>query len=343
MSEKCDTHKKQHRTVNTTLFALLGSGFALMFWHLASKGPSTELPELAKAGFFTQFLSELHYIILGSHGIWAEIGDVYLYFLFGIMLAGYIRTYKLHIRLRKTLSRYGFMGIVLASVIGVFSPLCSCGILATVVGLLSGGLPLAPAMALLISSPLMSPTAFFLTISDLGVEWTVVRISSAFLMGILAGVVTHLLRNKGFQTDTLFIDDSIVEGDFHDHDFDGDDRLKCTCREKFSNRMAVKIKKHEKDWIREWQNFWIFWCKTWEMTWMIGKYVLVGIFVGSIAENYIPKEFLNDFFGKSGMGNVIWVTMGSIPIFLHQISASAILKSIKSSVPGTLNPGAGLA
>jgi hypothetical protein len=161
-------------------------------------------------------------------------------------------------------------------------------------------------------------------------------------MGILAGVVTHLIRNFGFETRTLFIDGGIPEGDFHDADYE-DERLRCTCNEKFSNRTARKVKNHSNPTVVKWQNSIIFCCKTIEMTWMVGKYVLVGIFVGVIAENYIPQVFINDLFGKTGPMGVIYVTLGSIPIFLHQISASSILYHIKEALPGTLDPGAGLA
>ncbi len=333
MADKCDTHKRQHRTVNLTLWGLLLLGFSIMVWHVWVFGPEEGgLQALGAKPFVLVLLDEIWHMIVGGHGILAEIGDVWIYFMIGILIAGYIRTFKLHIRLRKTLIRYGFASIFIAALVGVFSPLCSCGILATVIGLLSSGLPLAPAMALLIASPLMSPTAFLLTINDLGTEWAAIRTIAAFSMGVLAGVVTHFLRNKGFKTDTLFLDSSVVEGDFHDHDF-GDDRLRCTCREKFSNRVATKVK----------NKFIIFWAKTLEMTWMIGKYVLVGIAVGAIAEEYIPGGWLNQIFGKGGAFGILWVTFGSIPIFLHQVSASSILYHVKEALPGTLDKGAGLA
>lgn len=342
MAQRCDTHAKQHRTVNTTLYALLGAGLLIMLWHIYAYGPTHGLGIPKDTFIITAFFYELWHMVVGGHGFLAEIGDIWLYFMFGIMLAGYIRTYKFHIRLRKILIRHGFVSIFIAAAIGVFSPLCSCGILATVIGLLSSGLPLAPAMALLISSPLMSPTAFFLTIVDLGVEWAAIRVMVAFLMGVLAGIVTHLIRKRGFETETLFLDGGIPEGDFHDADY-GDERLRCTCNEKFSNKLARKVKNHSNPTVVKWQNFIIFCAKTFEMTWMVGKYVLVGIFVGVIAENYIPQNYMNSLFGTSGPLGVIYVTIGSIPIFLHQISASSILYHIKEALPGTMDAGAGLA
>ncbi len=333
MAEKCDTHGKQHRNVNLTLWSLLGVGFALLVWHVWAYGPTLGgKAALENTPFWKLLGGEIWGLFTDGHGVFAELGDIWLYFFIGIVFAGYIRTYKFHIRLRKTLIKHGFISIFIASVIGVFSPLCSCGILATVIGLLSTGLPLAPAMALLISSPLMSPTAFFLTIGDLGSEWAVVRVLVAFAMGVFAGVLTHLIRHKGFDTETLFVDGSIPEGDFHDQDY-GDERLRCTCREKFSNRVA---RKHPNKLI-------IFGAKTLEMSWMIGKYVLVGIFIGCIAERYIPRPVISSLFGSKNPFNILWITVGSIPIFLHQISASSILYHIKEALPGTMNKGAGLA
>jgi len=343
MAQKCETHARQHKVINTTLLSILGASLALMLWHLIAFGPAPELKLAKDIPLYKAFFHELWFILTGKYGFLRRVNQDLLYFLFGIMLAGFIRTYKLHIKLRKVLIKYGFLSIFIAAFIGVFSPLCSCGIITTVVALLSADLPLAPAMALLITSPLMSPTTFFLTYSDLGAEWTAIRILVAFLMGIFAGVVTHLLRKRcGFDTQTLFVDGSIPEGDFHDPDY-ADERLRCSCNEKFSNQMARKVVNHSNPLVVKWQNFIIFWLKTIEMTWMVGKYVALGIFVGVIAENYIPRDYLNTLFGKSGPLAILYVTMGSIPVFMHQISASSVLYSIKSALPGTMNAGSALA
>jgi len=321
--EECKLHSKSKKTVNRTLISLILLGLLLVFWHVWVHHQQSFLSSLGK---------ELWSLFIGRSGILMELKEVFLYFLIGILIAAYIRTYKLHIRLRKILSKYGVISIFLAAFIGVFSPLCSCGILTTVVALLAAGLPLAPAMALLISSPLMSPTAFFLTLNDLGMQWTLIRVLVAFLMGVLAGVVTHLLSKKGFETSDLFLEGGIPEGDFHDQDYP-DERLRCTCNEKFSNKIARKTK----------NKLIIFLAKTTEMFWLIGKYVLVGIAVGCVVENYIPHSYIYKLFGQGGKLSAVWVTLGSIPIFLHQISASSILYHIKASLPGIMDNSAGLA
>jgi len=81
--------------------------------------------------------------------------------------------------------------------------------------------------------------------------------------------------------------------------------------------------------------FVVFLAKSSEMLWMVGKYVLVGVVTGAIVERYMPKEWIYGMFGQKDPFNIVWVTLGSVPIFLHQISASSILYHIKSSLDGT--------
>jgi hypothetical protein len=275
---------------------------------------------------------ELWDLLLDGHGILAELWDVFPYFIIGVLLAGAIRTYKIAVKLRAALRKYGFASIFLASFVGILTPLCACGTLTTAISLLFAGLPLAPVMALLVTSPLMSPSTYLITLNDLGPEWTVVRTIAAFSMGIFAGVVTHLLRKKGFATETIFIEGAIPRGDFHDEEYP-DERLRCNCKEKFGNRVAS----------RTGNTFLIFLAKSSEMLWTVGKYILVGVAVGAVVERYMPYTWIYRLFGRKDPLSILWVTLGSVPIFLHQVSASSILYHIKSSLHGTLDNGAALA
>ncbi|HWR57258.1 MAG TPA: permease, partial [Thermodesulfovibrionales bacterium] len=283
------------------------------------------MPAPAHRPFPVLLGSEIWDLVFNRHGILAELWDVLPYFLVGILLAGYMRTYKIAVKLQNTLKRHGILSVFLAAAVGMITPLCACGTLTTAISLLFARFPLAPVMALLVTSPLLSPTAYLLTLNDLGPEWTVIRTVAVFSMGIFAGVLTHLLRDKGFQTNVALIEGAIPRGDFHDETYP-DDRLRCNCKEKFGNRMAAKTK----------NMLLVFLAKSSEMLWLVGKYVLVGVSIGAIVERYIPYEWIYKLFGEKDAFSIVWVTLGSVPIFLHQISASSILYHIKSSLYGTL-------
>jgi hypothetical protein len=152
-------------------------------------------------------------------------------------------------------------------------------------------------------------------------------------MGIFAGLVTHFMSKRaGFQKDDIFIEGAIIRGDFHDDDYP-DERLKCGCRRTFGNRVAV----------RTGNKFLIFLAKSSEMLWTVGKYILIGVVIGAVVERYMPSEWIYSLFGRKDPMNIVWITLASFPMFLHQLSASSIISHIKNSLDGTIDGGAALA
>ena len=120
--------------------------------------------------------------------------------------------------IRKALTRFGLFAIPAATLLGVASPLCACATLPLVISLLVAGLPLAPAMALLVTSPLMSPASFSMISGMLGVNWALTVLVCAVLLGMFAGYVTHFLRGRGFAEKDIFRK-ALPQGDFHDPDY----------------------------------------------------------------------------------------------------------------------------
>jgi uncharacterized membrane protein YraQ (UPF0718 family) len=332
-NEECQVHGMPSRAAHRALLIMVLASLLLIVWHVWVYGPSGQAkPNMLPRPFPLLLGHELWNLLFDGHGIVAELLDILPYFLVGILLAGYIRTYKIAIKLRAKFRRHGLLSVFIASLVGMITPLCACGTLTTAVSLLFAGVPLAPVMALLITSPLQSPTTYLLTLNDLGTEWTVIRAAAAFLMGMFAGTVTLLLRDRGFETKSIFIEGAIPRGDFHDESYP-DERLRCNCKEKFGNRVAARTN----------NMFLVFMAKSSEMLWIVGKYVLVGVAIGAVVERYLPFEWIYRLFGQKDPLSIVWITLGSVPIFLHQISASSILYHIKSSLHGTVDGGAGLA
>lgn len=311
------------------------ASLALMSWHVKVYGPSGHVISAVDGSdsFPTLFGKEVWDLLFNRHGILSELGDVLPYFLAGVLIAGYLRTFKVAVKLQATLRKYGIASIFLASFIGIITPLCACGTLTTAISLLFAGIPLAPVMSLMVTSPLLSPSTYLITLNDLGPEWTVIRTISAYLMGVFAGLVTYYISKRpGFQKNDIFIEGAIIRGDFHDDDYP-DERLRCNCRRNFGNRVAVSTG----------NKFLVFLAKSSEMLWTVGKYILVGVIVGAVVERYMPTSWIYNFFGRKDQLNIVWITLASVPMFLHQVSASSILSHIKSALDGTLDGGAALA
>lgn len=88
--------------------------------------------------------------------------------------------------------------ILLATVVGAFSPFCSCSVIPLVAALLIGGVPLAPVMSFWIASPSMDPEIFFLSVAMLGWQLAIVRLLATLFLSLAAGFVTHLLVQKAW-------------------------------------------------------------------------------------------------------------------------------------------------
>ena len=134
--------------------------------------------------FFTELGAELLH----------ELLYILPYLAIGVLFEAIIRTLKWHVKIRHALTKFGLFAIPAATLLGIASPLCACATLPLVVSLLVAGLPLAPAMALLVTAPLMSPASFSMLSGMLGVNWAVTVSICAISLGLIAGFVTHLLR-----------------------------------------------------------------------------------------------------------------------------------------------------
>lgn len=88
------------------------------------------------------------------------------------------------------------IAIFLATLVGAFSPLCSCSVIPVVAALLIGGVPLAPVMSFWLASPSMDPEIFFLTVSTLGWELAIWRLAATLVLSLGGGFITHALVQR---------------------------------------------------------------------------------------------------------------------------------------------------
>ena len=91
-----------------------------------------------------------------------------------------------------------FTAIVLATVVGAFSPFCSCGVIPVIASLLISGVPLAPVMSFWIASPSMDPEIFFLSVGMIGWDLAVWRLVATLILSFTAGLITHVAMERGW-------------------------------------------------------------------------------------------------------------------------------------------------
>jgi uncharacterized membrane protein YraQ (UPF0718 family) len=271
-----------------------------------------------------QFLSDL-----GAELV-HEFFYILPYLVIGVFCEALIRTLKWHVKIRKALTHFGILAIPAATLLGVASPLCACATLPLVISLLVAGLPLAPAMALLVTSPLMSPASFSMLSGMLGVNWAMTVLACAVLLGLFAGFATHFLRRKGFAEEDIFRK-ALPQGDFHDPDYPVEE-LRCECGKQLSHR--VNRCTHNK--------FLVFLARFWEGGLKIGKFVMIGLVIEVVAmvliENFWDVNQLTDLLRTGGMLETMVIMLATVPLHLPQVTAASILFGFYLPDPGQVIP-----
>jgi len=133
------------------------------------------------------------------------------YLLLTIPLAVIVNISGLSRFIGKAFSARPLLAIFLATAIGAFSPFCSCGVIPVIASLLIGGVPLAPVMSFWLASPSMDPEIFFLSISQVGFDLAVWRLSATFVMSLGGGFLTYSLVKSGWLKGTVLRSVSIPE------------------------------------------------------------------------------------------------------------------------------------
>ncbi len=120
-----------------------------------------------------------------------------------ILFAGYIKATGADSLIALAFGKNANMAIMIAAIVGAFAPFCSCGVVPLIAALLASGVPLAPVMAFLLSSPTIDPQMAVLTAGVLGVEFAVAKILSAIWIGLMGGYIVVLIQKMGGFKDFL--------------------------------------------------------------------------------------------------------------------------------------------
>ena len=115
---------------------------------------------------------------------------------FAILIAALMTVYMDAEKLKRALIRNTNVSIWGSVALGAFTPLCACGTMAVILGMLTTTLPWGPIMAFLTSSPLMSPDGFIMLAGLLNMNFAIALTLASVVIGLGSGYVTHLIEKK---------------------------------------------------------------------------------------------------------------------------------------------------
>ena len=125
------------------------------------------------------------------------------FFLISITLSVLVRSLELEGTIRRAFASKVSVAIVLATLVGAFSPFCSCTVVPVVAGLLASGVPNAPVMSFWIATPTMDPENLVLSAAILGWPLALTRLGATLLLSLAAGYTTLALSRTSLLSPRL--------------------------------------------------------------------------------------------------------------------------------------------
>lgn len=258
--------------------------------------------------------------------VWLEISNMWWIFLLSVLLVGLIKGYKLDLKIRELIIRAGRFAIPLAVLIGMVSPLCACGILPVFITLAMVGTPLAPLMALLVTSPVMGPDALLLTWRGLGADWAIYKLVGAAVLGLGSGYVILFLERRGWLSGDMICLKPVYR----------DDGSLAPAAD-IGAASGIKVKRMQII-PRSSQIRFIF-DRSLDAGLFIGQYLLLAIALEGLMVTLIPIAWVKILVGSQSIGSLLLAAIIGLPLPTSQIPIIPILSGLLHM---GIDPGAGL-
>lgn len=230
------------------------------------------------------------------------------YLIVGTILGEALKYVRLQKFIDKNRKRNVFFSTLVASILGMLSPLCTYGTVPVVIQLNSSGVPISVLIVFLISSSMMNPQLFFMTLGGIGLDIALARVISIIVFSLLMGWIINSLP-KGW----ILNKKSLVE------------------------HKSKECEKKDSQGIFTWKLFFINIIKSLEFT---GFYIVIGVILAAIIEVYLPATISNMIFQQDKILQILVVAALSIPFYTCGGGAIPVIKSL---ITGGMSRGTALA
>ncbi len=133
------------------------------------------------------------FIILKGSAVLVEL---FQYWIAGMFIAAALVVFVPWQKIKKKMGYGGIGANLAAATAGSVIPICSCGIVPVLAGMVEAGIPLGPTMAFLIAAPMLNVPAVFMTAGILGWKMAVGRILGTFFIALLVGGIVSRWQKK---------------------------------------------------------------------------------------------------------------------------------------------------
>jgi uncharacterized membrane protein YraQ (UPF0718 family) len=246
--------------------------------------------DLLKLGQGTHFADAVDFFIYDT---------IKIFFLLSIIIyiVSIIRSFFPPEKTKRILSnKREFIGNILAALLGIVTPFCSCSAVPLFIGFVEVGIPLGVTFSFLISSPMVNEVAVVLLFGLFGWKIAAIYAGTGLLVAIFGGLVIGKLKLERWVEEYVY--------KFHNgQDYE-------TVKQSFRERL-IYAKENTKDILKR---IWLF--------------ILIAIGIGGFIHGYVPEDFLVHYAGPSNPFAVPIAVLLGVPLYANAAGVIPIVYAL---------------
>ena len=213
-----------------------------------------------------------------------------------IFVISYLQSFFPPERTKKILGHFrGLSANLVAALLGTVTPFCSCSSIPIFMGFTAAGLPLGVSFSFLISSPMVDLGSLVLLSGIFGIRIAFVYVLLGLCLAVIGGTVIEHLGMENEVEDILrgvsAVEQDIPTLSFKERLSYAKEQVKMTFRKVF-------------------------------------PYILLGVGIGSLIHNWIPKAWVLSLLGARNPFGVILATLVGIPMYADIFGTIPIAESL---------------
>ncbi|MEZ4669839.1 MAG: permease [Anaerolineae bacterium] len=174
---------------------------------------------------------------------------------------------------------------ILAAIVGVITPFCSCSAVPLFIGFVESGLPLGVTFSYLVAAPLINEVALVMLFGMFGWRIAGLYLLSGLTIAVISGIIIGRLKVERYVEDFVYQIKVGTKGQQLDNHL--------TWHERFLQALESTREIIHKVWL----------------------YVIIGIAIGAAIHGFVPDDFLAEALGKETFWAVPAAVILGIPLY----------------------------
>jgi hypothetical protein len=194
---------------------------------------------------------------------------------------------------------YG-LDYVIAAILGVVTPFCSCSSIPLFIGFLSAGVPIGVTFAFLISSPLVNEASLALFPAMFGWKMTLIYNVIGIAVSVVGGMLIQKLGVEKYVNQDLL---------------------------KFKSKKDIEQENGGKKLVFK-KLIKYFWKDGWNITKEVFPYVLFGVGLGALIHGFVPQDLVEKYLSFREWWAVPLATLMGTPLYTNSVSVIPVLEAL---------------